>query len=1321
MARRAELGAMKKTLLAALLSGAAWALPENGQVIQGQLQMAQPNANVLQILQSSPTGIINWGSFNIGAQQLVQFLQPNSAAATLNRVIGQEPSQILGQLQANGRILLVNPNGILFGPGSVVDAGSFMASTLAIQDQDFLQGRYDLKWDGQSPLRAIVNQGEIRVADGGFLALISPLLDNQGTLIAERGQVVLGATRQASLTVDARGLLQVVIPDGFGAAAGAPGAVLLTPGQMSDTLASLVQHYAPSEAGAIVDTDHGIQLTAGEGLLLNQGSIRADAAQGNAGSILLNSSQATVLAPGSLTSASAQVGNGGDIRVLSADYARQQGTVQASSLSGGNGGFVEVSAPHVAMSRGVNVSATQGTAGVFLLDPDNVFIRNGGADPPNQPFGVPGAGDIEVDPAALDIPNATVTLQANQNIIFDDFVQVNLSGNTDLVLQAKENIIMGEGSAIHASDPGASVTMDALLSIDVRTLEIATSHLKAGTFVRFNGGILGAGGSPSLVNVSAASVSFADGSVTEMNGSDVNFNSVTGGDFVVGTNARFDLLSSGSSNATISAAGVGLNPGSTMLVTGTGNRLNFESTSGVFNMGDGSTISAGGPGSVLNVTAAQSVDLREVLVPNINAHAGTFARFDGGQVGTHNQASNVNVTADRISFLSGTTTEMIGTDVNVTLSPTSDFLMETSSHWDLNGTNSQKAVVTAGTSIFLDDNARLTGAGPTDLLFDAGTFFAMDPGSSIVAEDAASTLSIITATSADIRTLRIPRSDVNALTFARFFDGTLGAPGSNTLVTVVSPDISVFAGSTLNVVGLNVELDLLATSSSVFFGQDSLIQLSGQTSNVLIARSDNDLLFIGENTRINSTGETQILLDSANDSILQRNGSAINIAGPGLVRMNAGVNVVTQATSSINITSGTNTTGANSQFEVHAGLDALLDGNANVGSANVTADRNLQMSGEWGRSGSPVRIDSTGGNVVLFNTHMKGSQVDWNLSATNDSLIEAAGSTVRIDGSNNHVHWSSAGTTQLGERSLLTASGSTQMLVQSTGRFLQFANSTLSLADPASNFDLTTGASPLFNRVEVGGRLAATASGGNNIRIADQLVANEVLLSSPGQLLDDRTDRVPAIVANSSLNVTVANISGPLTDSDLDLVKAMPFATGPNARVRFNLTGPNNTTLGNRSANLFYAYPQSGDVAIVHPQSDVALYNEPAPPPPASQGIQTREDFSPQAFQEVTYQSAQAQVQLSSLYSVADLPASDSVLLLQYDNAGLTDAYSVSYMTSALVERVVLSPEQVVRARAEREKRNTERPTNLLLTGNDEDEQTLYWRRLIEGILIWEE
>ncbi len=1017
---------MKKTLLAALLSGSiAWALPENGQVIQGQIQMAQPNANILQILQSSPTGIINWNSFGIGPQQLVQFLQPGSTSATLNRVIGQEPSQILGQLQANGRILLINPNGILFGPGSVVDCGSFLASTLAIQDQDFLEGRYDLKWDGTSPMRAIVNQGEIRVADGGFLALVSPLLDNQGMLVAERGQVVLGATRQASLTLDARGLLQVTIPDGFKGTSHESGAVLLTPGQMSDTLAQVVNHYSGNEAGAIVDTGHGIQLVSGEGLLVNQGAIRADASVGNAGSILLDSSQATVLTPGSLTSASSQQGNGGEIRVFSGDYARQQGAVQANSSAAGNGGFVEVSAPHVAMSRPVDVSAAQGTSGVFLLDPDNVFIRVGGTDPANQSAATP--GDIEVDPSALNV-TGSVFLEASQSIVFDNGVQVNLDGATNLRLTADNFILMNPGSAINATDPSATVLMQSG-TIDVTTVQAATTHLEAGTLTRFNGGTLGLAGADSLVNVSGPNVFFEDGTTTVFQGAQTNFNSVGGTDFIIGQNSRFDLAGSTSNNLTVSAGGVGLNPGSILTATGTDNRVNFASTSGVFNQVPGSNISTPGSGSIVNITATQAVDLSTLEAPTIHAHAGSFARFDGGNVGVGGQATNVNVTATSLSFDTGSTSNFLGTDVNVILTGDQGITLEPNSRWNLNGSLSNRATLSSPTgTILLDNNSALVGTDFSELIFHPEVSSLMNPGTTVEANH----LTIETPGLIDLQgNLRVDRLDAASDSYTRFLGGSLGRGGPITIANVTAGDgIFFLAGSTLDVLGDNTELDLLALHNSVFFGDSSVLQMHGAVSNVLIAQTVDDLLYIGENTRIQSSGLAEVLLTSSSNTIVQRNGSAINIDGPGHIVMNAGVNVVVQATSSMNITSPTNTPGATYQLEVNAGKQALLDGNARLSTANVTAGDYLQLSGEVGRDGRPTRIDGTAGNVTLFTTTVKGSQVDWNLDAMAGALIQAAGSTIQVGGSNNQLHWTSSNNTELGVNSRLTAPGSTQFAVQ---------------------------------------------------------------------------------------------------------------------------------------------------------------------------------------------------------------------------------------------------------------------------------------------------
>jgi filamentous hemagglutinin family protein len=80
----------------------------------------------LHIYQQTDTAIFNWQSFNIGAGNRVEFEQPSSAAVALNRIFQQDPSRIFGALEANGRVYLLNQNGILFGEGSRVDVGAAM-------------------------------------------------------------------------------------------------------------------------------------------------------------------------------------------------------------------------------------------------------------------------------------------------------------------------------------------------------------------------------------------------------------------------------------------------------------------------------------------------------------------------------------------------------------------------------------------------------------------------------------------------------------------------------------------------------------------------------------------------------------------------------------------------------------------------------------------------------------------------------------------------------------------------------------------------------------------------------------------------------------------------------------------------------------------------------------------------------------------------------------------------------------------------------------------------------------------------------------------
>jgi len=117
----------------------ALANPTGPAVANGQVSIIQ-NGNLLQIT-NSPSSIINWQSFSIGASEITRFLQQSNSSAVLNRVVTQNPSSILGALQSNGRVFLINPNGILFGAGAQIDVAGLVASSLKLSDADFLAGR----------------------------------------------------------------------------------------------------------------------------------------------------------------------------------------------------------------------------------------------------------------------------------------------------------------------------------------------------------------------------------------------------------------------------------------------------------------------------------------------------------------------------------------------------------------------------------------------------------------------------------------------------------------------------------------------------------------------------------------------------------------------------------------------------------------------------------------------------------------------------------------------------------------------------------------------------------------------------------------------------------------------------------------------------------------------------------------------------------------------------------------------------------------------------------------------------------------------------
>ena len=104
-----------------LLSLFALPLFANPSGVNGKAQLSHGDNNTLIVKTEQEKTILKWKDFSIKKGETTHFIQPSEASATLNRVLGGNPSAILGMLQSNGHLYLINPNGILVGDGACIN------------------------------------------------------------------------------------------------------------------------------------------------------------------------------------------------------------------------------------------------------------------------------------------------------------------------------------------------------------------------------------------------------------------------------------------------------------------------------------------------------------------------------------------------------------------------------------------------------------------------------------------------------------------------------------------------------------------------------------------------------------------------------------------------------------------------------------------------------------------------------------------------------------------------------------------------------------------------------------------------------------------------------------------------------------------------------------------------------------------------------------------------------------------------------------------------------------------------------------------------
>lgn len=317
-----------------LISAGCLAAPQGGEVISGTGQINTLGTTTT-INQTSPAMGIDWKTFNVSPGETVNFLQPSPSAVVVNRIFDVNGSQIMGRINSNGQVFLINPNGMVFGKDAFLNVGSLVASTLDVLP--FYSVGSTLSFSGKGT-GGLINLGTISTAPGGYVALLGNQVINQGVINAELGSVMLAAGNAVTLNFNGNSLLQIEVNQSI--------------------FKSLVDN------GGLIKADGGrVSLSAGarDSLLAsvvnNSGQIEARTLRNQAGVITLSGNM-----------------QNGTVKLA--------GTLDASALDQGDGGFIETSAAHVQIANDLRVDthSKSGRFGTWLIDPQDYVVAATGGD-----------------------------------------------------------------------------------------------------------------------------------------------------------------------------------------------------------------------------------------------------------------------------------------------------------------------------------------------------------------------------------------------------------------------------------------------------------------------------------------------------------------------------------------------------------------------------------------------------------------------------------------------------------------------------------------------------------------------------------------------------------------------------------------------------------------------------------------------------------------------------------------------------------------------------------------------------------------------------
>jgi len=1052
-------------------------------VVYGDTTFANPTENHLQVLQNSTKTVINWTQFGIRANEHVQYVQPGSDAVALNRVIGGNPSEILGQLTSNGQVFLLNQNGVLFGEGAQVNVGGLVASTLDISDEDFINGDYNFSLNGGTG--TVLNYGDLNAS--GYVALLGNQVSNEGVITAK--STVLASGDQIRLSFQGEDLIDVTVD--------------------AATMNALVENK-----GAIIADDGQVIMTAAAAdevmrtIVNNEGVIEAKGIVNDGGKILLLAEGGHAEMSGSLNASAETDGDGGDARVLAFDgVAHFTGSIEArGGDNSGNGGFTEVSGKKVGIYGSVDTRAPNGENGEFLIDPADITIVAGAGNNLEDQ----GGGLFSEDTDGT----STIGADAIETLLGTGDVTISTAGGAG-VAPSGEDITVAVGGAISV-DTNNSLTLLAgedILLLDSIDLDsgadggTSTLNLTAGQRgdITTGGVIQGAGTiRANTVDVDADSVITLSGGITapilnlninetgpisvaDWAGGTVNADTANGSITIEATTGNI-IATATTASGTVTITSTA---GNVDLTEVDADDLIVNATSA------GATITDGATGiDVTGTTTLNGVTDGDITLDNVANDFGTVV------VNTANDVTITDATAISVGPMSSVSGNLVVTTVtggitdsgtlsitgNATFTATddSDIVLDEANN-NIGGTVSADGGAFTYTSNLDVTLGTVSATGDVDVNVDGDittTNGQTVTGATIdfINTDAAGTVNIVAGSNVNSTANGNHRYITDNFTLA----GNLNAGTGDVNVTpfTVTNTIEICDGGLAScTTTLDTEYDInsltgLVTAGSFTFGR------STHTGNITL-----EAITIGDyDVNVVNGGAGSITVDGAYDATTGENDLSLD-SGSGGITLNASIDLFGMGTPGTFTAADAVTLGADITVDGSADFQAAIDADmaGNERALIITNAATATFAGAVGTNQALADLDVTATTINL-NTSSLTINADGageTVTFTGATVLGADTVTITTDGTNdNNISFAGAGTVDADDAA---AQNRALVILAGTGTVVFAGN--IGASESLADFDVTATGGITFN----GGTLRVDDSSGATATITGAVTLGTTL------------------------------------------------------------------------------------------------------------------------------------------------------------------------------------------------------------------------------------